>query len=56
MTSILLVAELDIYILELIAGRDIVLLHRFEGSEKVLYGLLDGLAFPDALFISDHRY
>ena len=52
-----IVAEIKIYIFELIAGRDIVLLHRFEGSEKVLfYSLLDGLAFPDALFISDYRY
>ena len=43
-----IVAELDIYILKLVAGSDVILLHCFEGSEKVLYSLLDGLAFPDA--------
>ena len=42
-----IVAELNIHILELISGRNIVLLHCFEGSEKVLYGLLYGFSFPD---------
>ena len=43
-----IVAEIKIYILELISSRILVLLHCFDGSEIVLYGLLDGFSFPDA--------